>query len=966
MRELIALTNNRDTKMYFSRQKFLAAFVTVLALALNAVATDWDFLDSRRIGAAEFIENNPAYNGKQVVIIILDTGVDMGTPGLTVNPDGGVKVIDVQDFSGEGDVYLEKAVRGQENDEHYIANSLGYKLFGYRELQHTAVDSIYLIGFLNESQFKNSIIPDINNNGRENDRFGIAVFESGSGWLAYIDLDGDGNLTDEKAIRNYKENHSFFQFRGRDPKYERNLANFGLNIFPDEYRVNFHFDGDGHGTHVAGIAAGYKINGQEGLNGIAPGAQIISLKIGDGRLAGGATTSGSMLEAYEYGIEFAKKHDGPVVFNMSFGIGSEIEGQSEMEIRLDEFLRENNELVFCVSAGNSGPGISSIGLPSSAREVIAVGALLPKQLASDLYGADLDEDKIFNFSSRGGEVDKPDVIAPGAASSTIPPFSTREIKGGTSMASPQGAGAVALIMSAAVRQDNPLPIVGELIKKALINGADPLPGYLPVDQGGGVINVPKAFELYKKYVANYDKETVIRYDINTTSPVYRSENGRTAYWRFGDYAPDATNKQRFYINPVFPQELNSDQRHNFYRAFNLETSESWIKIHKGSTYIKGSKAAQVDVYFDRDQIDTPGIYNGKVIAYRKNGAFFGNSPENKEFELMCTIIKPVQFSIVNNFRWSSDAYKIKPGDLQRIFFEIPLKASSATIKIDQSDSKFANILVYLFDPNGHKKVNTVRFKSDSRENTILRLDKNDLQTGTWELVLYSDFRNTKTSYADVGIQFCGLEAEPAEITSVKILNGYDPSGSLEITNQYSQPVDARVSGKIHGIRRERTIREYSDKYEYAFKVGDQYEKVEFEIELDPETFNLFTDFAINIKDYSDKVLKSDGLNTRRDKITFIPPTSGSYILELIPAFATHEPKEWTADLKETFHFFKKLRINGSRYNFYPKIEKAVSFEIDGTLPVAPEDYFLYGEIWIDSIDVDRYRMIIPVKLYSGL
>ncbi len=952
--------------MHINRQKFFVTILTVFLLVLNANGTDWDFLDTRRIGAAGFIKNNPAYNGKQVVIIILDTGVDMGIPGLTKNPDGSVKVIDVQDFSGEGDLYLEKATHGQERSEHYLENSLGYKLFGYKQLQHTAVDSIYLIGFLEENQFKNSIMPDINNNGRENDRFGIAVFESSSGWLAYIDLDGDGNLSDEEAMRNYKENQQYFQFRGRDPEYDRNLANFGLNIFPDEYRVNFHFDGDGHGTHVAGIAAGYKINGQEGLNGIAPGARIISLKIGDGRLAGGATTSGSMLEAYEYGIEFAKKHDGPVVFNMSFGVGSEIEGQSVMEIRLDEFLRENNELVVCVSAGNSGPGISSIGLPSSAREVIAVGALLPKQLASDLYGADLDEDKIFNFSSRGGEIDKPDVIAPGAASSTIPPFSTREIKGGTSMASPQGAGAVALIMSAAVQQDTPLPIVGKLIKKALKNGADPLPDYLPLDQGGGVINIPKAFELYKKYIDDYDKETVIRYDINTTSPVYRSENGRTAYWRFGDYAPDATDKQRFYIDPVFPPELNADQRYNFYRAFNLKTSEPWIKIHKGSTYIKGSKAAEVDVYFDRDQIDEPGIYNGKVIAYRKDGIFSVNSAENNEFELLCTIIKPVQFSIENNFRWSSGTYKIEPGDLQRIFFEIPLKASSATIEIEQSDSKFADLNVYLFDPAGHKKGNTLRFRSESREKTILRLDKHELETGTWELVLYSDFRNTKTSHAIAGIQFCGLEADPDEITSVKILNGYDPSGSVEIINQYSEPVDARLSGKIHGIRRNRIIREYSDKYEYAFKVNDQFEKVEFEIKLEPETFNLFTDFAINIRDYSDKILKSDGLNTRKDKITFTPPASGSYILELIPAFATHEPEKWTAELTETFHFFKKLPVSGSRYKFYPKIERTVSFEINGTLPVAPEGFYLYGEIWIDSIDVNRYRMVVPVKLDSGL
>ncbi len=942
----------------------ISLFFIFICVAL-VQGEDWSFLNVTRTGASEFIKTHPEYNGKNVVVIILDTGVDMGVAGLKETPEGNVKVIDAQDFTGEGDVFLEPAEKGIQDNESYLKHPDGLRLFGFENLKDQPVDSVYYIGVLDEDRFKNTVLPDINNDGETDQQFGVVVINGSNGWQAYVDLDADGNIDDEYPIKNYKENYQSFQFKGRDSEKWKNLATFALNIFPDELRVNFHYDGSSHGTHVAGIAAGYKINGQNGLNGVAPGANIISLKIGDGTLAGGSTRTGSMIRAYEYGVEFAKTHDGPVVFNMSFGIGSEIEGHADMEYILDDFLRENEKLLFCVSAGNDGPGISTVGLPAAAERVLTVGALNTKESARDVYKSILKEDKIFIFSSRGGELNKPDLVAPGAASATVPPYSTSENKWGTSMASPQAAGAVALIMSAAYQQNPSMVINGASIKKALKNSADFMANYTPLDQGSGVINIPRAFDYYKRYMENQADEEIDGYEISTVSPSIEGETGPAAYWRTGTYIPTNTDKQKFYINPVFPESMTADAQNEFYRAFNLAPDQPWIKVNQKSTYIKGSQATAVDVYFDKSQLQKPGLYSGRINAFRKGGAFSGNNPVNKEFDLYCSIVVPLTFNDDNEYHWSSEEVNIESGDIERFFFKVPLMASSATINLENINSKYANIIGYLFDPEGREQSKHLRIDSRIRDEQTLRLSGGLLEPGIWELDLYAPFSNEKRSSVRLDIAFSGLETFPETISTVSITNGSDPAGKFEVLNHYNQKVEARISGNLSGFQKVQYIESESDNYRYTFGVNDDYEKVVFELEMEPEVFNMFTDFAINIKDNSGKALVQDGLNYRKNIIEFNPQNSGSYTLELIPAFAEKNSKSWNIELKESFYLSDKISVSGGQYSFYPLNKKSVDFSIMGTLPVAPDGYYLFGEIWIDSYGNKQYREIIPVKLYTG-
>jgi hypothetical protein len=59
---------------------------------------------------------------------------------------------------------------------------------------------------------------------------------------------------------------------------------------------------------------------------VAPGAQLLGLKIANDA-QGGISTTGSMLRAVDYAITFAHQRSMPLVLNMSFGVGNEAEGR---------------------------------------------------------------------------------------------------------------------------------------------------------------------------------------------------------------------------------------------------------------------------------------------------------------------------------------------------------------------------------------------------------------------------------------------------------------------------------------------------------------------------------------------------------------------------------------------------------------------------------------------------------------
>ena len=105
-----------------------------------------------------------------------------------------------------------------------------------------------------------------------------------------------------------------------------------------------------------------------GFDGVAPGARLIGLKIADDA-HGTVSTTGSMLHALDYAIRFARDRAMPLVVNLSFGVGNEIEGTARIDHLIDSVLAAHPDVVMTVAAGNDGPGLSTIGFPASASRV---------------------------------------------------------------------------------------------------------------------------------------------------------------------------------------------------------------------------------------------------------------------------------------------------------------------------------------------------------------------------------------------------------------------------------------------------------------------------------------------------------------------------------------------------------------------------------------------------------------------
>ncbi|MCW3003258.1 MAG: peptidase and in kexin sedolisin [Conexibacter sp.] len=257
-------------------------------------------------------------------------------------------------------------------------------------------------------------------------------------------------------------------------------------------RTKRYVDAFGHGTHMAGIIAGW--DPEHGFSGIAPGARVVNVRVAD---HDGATSLVRLLAGIDWVGRNAHR-PGLDIRVMSLSLGGPADGgysTDPLAYAVEQAWKQGVAVV--VAAGNGGNATTSLDSPAYDPYPIAVGA----EDTTDTV--DLSDDHVAEFSNRGSADRAPDVVSPGVGivSLRVPgglldqQFPAARMGdgffrgSGTSQATAVAAGAVARL--AAARPE----LSPDGLKALLRAAADPVPGFDAAVQGAGLIDLPGAAAL---------------------------------------------------------------------------------------------------------------------------------------------------------------------------------------------------------------------------------------------------------------------------------------------------------------------------------------------------------------------------------------------------------------------------------------------------------------------------------------
>ena len=362
------------------------------------------------------------------VPVIIEFREDLGFPGLKNS-------INVQGVSKERELGIVDAISGKLDSRAIVA------LENNPLIKRVHYDRTYYLDPFeddgNQTQYTPDLQTSIGQIGATNPTFNGGSINGSGVIVAVIDTGIQTDHPDLSANLNLSASYDFFD-DDSDPT-----------------------DGHGHGTQTAGVVAA-----RGGINGTAPGATIMALKVFSS--AGSGATTSMIIRAIDHAID-----NGAHVLSLSLGATPIPHNKDNIMAKTVEAASKNAVVV--VSSGNNGDEIGDTGTPGTSAGAITVGAVDSSN-------------SIASFSSNGPTSDgriKPDIMAPGVLINTTTLSSGYIRNSGTSFSAPFVSGVAALVKHAHPTW------TPEQIRRAILSNTDNISGD-PHQIGNGLLNASAA------------------------------------------------------------------------------------------------------------------------------------------------------------------------------------------------------------------------------------------------------------------------------------------------------------------------------------------------------------------------------------------------------------------------------------------------------------------------------------------
>ena len=497
----------------------------------------------------------------------------------------------------------------------------------------------------------------------------------------------------------------------------------------------------------------------------------------------------------------------------------------------------------------------------------SVGATYPGVFAAAPQpGVPAARDVLGWFSSRGGELAKPDIVTPGVAFSSVPRWDTgNEIKGGTSMSSPHAAGLAACLVSALAQERRRATAAD--ITQALRMSARPFNGARVIDDGAGVPGLETAYQ----WLEGGHQGSI--YSVHAST-------GVTAAFRRNGFAGPQDSVETFTVRHVAGLRA---------AEFVLRSDVPWLSVE--DSVDAAPRTTQIAVTYNRSALTAPGVYVGTVTARNPRDTVAGPL-----FRLVNTVIVPSDLTTKVLF---DERRLVAPAAVQRYFLRAPQDNATLRATVTLPDSLSQQATVRLYEPNGapgRSAPDDIDIGEQQRGSAAITVRAEDMIPGVYELDVVAPplAATTVTVRAELGPVALAVTQHGAGLEASSLTTGERSTASGEVVY------------RLVGAERSYAIAGRGQPAESLQVRPPRWAKrMEVDLELPADLWDELTDLSVTVYDSTGQQVRggNEPVNyafgrmslALSDSLTGIP-----LAIEFYPAFARLPGHAWRGTARVRF------------------------------------------------------------------